>query len=141
MRKCPVASTHMATGWGLSAFTPDALEEIHAATLDVLRTTGVSMDCDEALSIMHDAGCWVNRKTRVVRIPDHIVSQTIAICPSRILLAGRDPAHDFMMGGKQVGFTTFGVGVLTEDLETGEVRESTKEDVAQIARLTDALQQ
>jgi trimethylamine--corrinoid protein Co-methyltransferase len=61
------------------------------------------------------------------------------MCPSHILLAGRDPANDYMMGGKQVGFTTFGVGVLTEDLETGQIRESTKADVAQIARLTDAL--
>lgn len=140
MRKCPVASTHVAAGWGLRAFTRDELDEIHAATLDVLRTTGVSMDCDEALDILQEAGCWINKKTRVVRIPDHVVSQAIAMCPSRVLLAGRDPANDFLMGGKQVGFTTFGVGVLTEDLETGEIRESTKADVAQIARLTDALE-
>jgi trimethylamine---corrinoid protein Co-methyltransferase len=139
MRKGPVASTQMATGWGLRSFTPDALDKLHAATLDVLRTTGVSMDCDEALDILHDNGCWVNKKTRVVKFPDHIVTQAISMCPSHILLAGRDPANDFMIGGKQVGFTTFGVGVLMEDLETGEIRDSTKEDVAQIARLTDAL--
>jgi len=139
MRKRTVAATEMTTGWGLKTFTADALEKLHAATLDVLRTTGVSMDCDEALDILHGGGCWVNKKTRVVRFPEHIVTQAISLCPSHILLAGRDPENDFMMGGKQVGFTTFGVGVLTEDLKTGEIRESTKEDVAQIARLTDAL--
>ena len=139
MRKSTVAATEMTTGWGLKTFTRDALDKLHAATLDVLRTTGVSLDCDEALDILHDGGCWVNKKTRVVRFPEHIVTQAVATCPSQILLAGRDPANDFMMGGKQVGFTTFGVGVLVEDLQTGEIRESTKHDVAQIARLTDAL--
>ncbi len=139
MRKSLVASTEMTTGWGLKTFTCDALDKIHAATLDVLRTTGVSVDCDEALNILHDGGCWINRKTRVVRFPEHVVTQAISTCPSQILLAGRDPENDFMMGGKQVGFTTFGVGLFTEDLKTGEIRESTKEDVAQIARLTDAL--
>jgi len=139
MRKSTVAGTEMTTGWGLKTFTQDAIDKLHAATLDILRTTGVSIDCDEALDILADGGCWTNKKTRVVRFPDHIVNQAIATCPSHILLAGRDPANDFMMGGKQVGFTTFGVGVLIEDLETGQIRESTKADVAQIARLTDAL--
>jgi trimethylamine--corrinoid protein Co-methyltransferase len=139
MRKGTVAATEMATGWGLRTFTRDALDKIHAASLDVLRSTGISIDCDEALDILNKGGCWTNKKTRVVRFPDHIVTQALSLCPSHILLAGRNPDNDFMMGGKQVGFTTFGVGVLTEDLETGEIRESTKEDVEKIARLTDAL--
>ena len=139
MRDSTVAATEMATGWGLRTFTRDALDELHAATLDVLRTTGVSVDCDEALDILEKGGCWTNKKTRVARFPDHVVNQAISLCPSHILLAGRDPENDFMMGGKQVGFTNFGVGVLTEDLETGEIRNSTKEDVADIARVVDAL--
>jgi len=129
----------MATGWGLRSFTRDALDELHAGTLDVLRSTGVSVDCDEALDILEKGGCWTNKKTRVVRFPDHVVNEAISMCPSHILLAGRDPENDFMMGGKQVGFTTFGTGVLTEDLETGEVRNSTKQDMDDIGRLTDAL--
>jgi trimethylamine--corrinoid protein Co-methyltransferase len=54
-------------------------------------------------------------------------------------LAGRDPANDYVVGGRQVGFTNFGIGVLTEDLDTGEIRNSTKQDVADLARLADAL--
>jgi trimethylamine--corrinoid protein Co-methyltransferase len=139
MRKATVASTEMTTGWGVKTFTRDALDKMHAATLDILRTTGVSVDCDEALDILNKGGCWTNNKTRVARFPDHIVTQALSLCPSHILLAGRNPDNDFMMGGKQVGFTTFGVGVLIEDLDTGEIRDSTKEDVEKIARLTDAL--
>ena len=139
MRRGAVTTTEMSTGWGLKTFTNDALEKLHAATLDILRTTGVSVDCDEALDILESGGCWVDKETRVVRFPDHVVNQAIPLCPSHILLAGRDPENDFVIGGKQVGFTTFGVGVLTEDMESGEVRKSTKEDVEKIALLTDAL--
>ncbi len=139
MQRGPTASSVMSTGWGLKTLTRDALDKIHAATLDVLQTTGVRVDSQEALKILDREGCWVNHKTGVVRFPEHIVKQALGICPSQILLAGRDPEKDFMMGGREVGFTTFGTGVQVEDLETGEIRDSTKEDVAQIARLTDAL--
>ena len=62
MRRGTVAATEMTTGWGLKTFTQDALDKLHAATQDVLRTTGVSVDCDAALDILHDGGCWVNKK-------------------------------------------------------------------------------
>ena len=139
MRKGPAAGIEMTTGWGLKAISQDALDKIHAATLDVLRSTGVRVDCDEALNILKKGGCWVNNKTRVARFPEHIVMQALSMCPSHVLLAGRVPSDDFVMGGKQIGFTTFGTGIMTEDLETGEIRESTKADVAKISRLTDAL--
>jgi len=135
----PTADTMMMAGWGLRMFSEDALEKIHLATLDVLQTTGVRVDAPEGLDILDKGGCRVNRKTGVVRFPEHLVMDAIATCPSQILLAGLEPEMDFLMGGKTVGFTTFGTGVLTEDLETGEIRESTKEDVAWIAQLTDAL--
>lgn len=140
MRKGPEAGMEVTTGWGLKSLTRDALDKIHAATLGVLQTTGVSVDCDKALDILDRGGCWVNKKTRVVRFPPHIVMDALAMCPSHVLLAGRDPTHDFMMGGKQVGFSPFGVGVLVVDPETGELRESTKEDGARTALMSDALE-
>ena len=140
MNRGPAAGTVMSTGWGLKTLSRDALDKIHAATLDVLKSTGVRVDSEEALKILAKEGCWVNTKTGVARFPEHIVKQALGACPSQILLAGINPDRDFMMGGREVGFTTFGTGVQVEDLETGEIRDSTKADVAQIARLTDALE-
>ena len=130
----------LAACWGLKTFSRYVLEKIHAATLDVLRSTGVRVDSEEALGILDKGGCQVNKKTAVVKFPDNLVMQALSMCPSQILLAGRDSEKDFVMGGRAVGFTTFGTGVQTEDLESGEIRDSTKEDVARIARLTDALE-
>ena len=82
MRDSTVAATEMTTGWGLRTFTRDALDKLHAATLDVLRTTGVSVDCDEALGILKKGGCWTNTKTRVVRFPDHVVNRLYLFAPA-----------------------------------------------------------
>ena len=127
------------TSWGLKTFSRDALDKIHVSTLDVLRSTGIRVDSDEALGILEKGGCRVNKKTAVVKFPDRLVMEALSMCPSHILLAGRNIESDFQMGGRKVGFTTFGTGVQTVDLETGKIRDSTKEDVARIACLTDAL--
>jgi trimethylamine--corrinoid protein Co-methyltransferase len=124
----------------MKALTEDDLDEIHAATLDVLQSTGIFVDHDEALNILDKGGCWVNKKTKVVRFPRHLVNEAMLQSPSHVLLAGREPENDFMMGGRNVGFTPFGTGALTQDLETNEIRESTLEDVKNMAILCDALE-
>ena len=67
MRRIPVAGISTLKGWGMNTLTQDDLEQIHAATLDVLQSTGIYVDHDEALSILEKGGCWVNKKTKVVR--------------------------------------------------------------------------
>jgi len=140
MGRIPTAGISTLKGWGMNTLTKDDLEQIHAATLDVLQSTGIYVDHDEALSILEKGGCWVNKKTKVVRFPRHLVNEAMVQCPSHILLAGREPEHDFMMGGRNVGFTPFGCCALTQDLETNEIRESTLEDVKNMAILNDALE-
>ncbi len=139
MGKATIAGLYSIKGWGLKTFTPDELEQIHIATLEIMQSTGLGILCDEALDIFKAGGCEVNKKTQVVRFPKHIVKQALSCCPSHILLAGRDPENDFIMGGKKVGFSPFGTAVLTRDLHTGEVRDSIKDDVAKMAVLCDAL--
>ncbi len=60
------------------------------------------MDHDEALSIFEKGGCWVNKKTKVVRFPSHLVNEAMAQCPSHILLAGREPEKRVPQAGRIV---------------------------------------
>jgi trimethylamine--corrinoid protein Co-methyltransferase len=56
------------------------------------------------------------------------------------MLYGRsDPRHDLHLGGTRVYMGTGGAAVKVLDLETGRVRETKLEDVAQLGRLCDAL--
>ncbi len=126
-------------GLSLNVFTDAELEDIHFATLEVLECTGVFVEDDEAIDIFKDGGCRVDRETRVVRIPPHVVEDAIRSAPSRYTLYGRDPMNDFVVEPGRVGFTNFSEGIRVVDVETGELRDSTKKDVADIARLNDYL--
>jgi trimethylamine--corrinoid protein Co-methyltransferase len=126
-------------GLHVSVFTDSELEEIHFASLEVLERAGVFVEDDEALDIFADGGCVVDRETHMVRIPAHVVEDAIASAPSRYTLYGRVPENDFVMEPGRIAFTNFSEGIRVIDLETGECRDSTKKDVADIARLNDYL--
>jgi len=127
------------SGLGLNMFTSDELAELHKATLDVLQNAGVKVCNDEAREIFYSHGCKVDKKNEIVRIPPYLVDEAISSAPSEVLLAGRNPEHDIVLGGNRVGFSNFQVGIEMLDIETGKVRESTLRDVAETAILCDAL--
>lgn len=126
-------------GFGLKAFSEDELYTIHLATLEVLAQTGIRVECDRAMDIFEGSGVAIDRKKNLVKIPPHVVEDAINSAPSEVLLAGRDPGNDIVLGDKRVAFTNFGEAVMMMDPFTGERRESTKEDVANITLVCDAL--
>lgn len=128
-------------GFSLNVFTPDEFKDVHLATLEVLEHTGVFTDDPEALDTFGAAGASIDASTGVVRIPPHVVEAAIESAPERLLAAGRDPKDDVMLDPGRVGFTTFGEGIQIADLETGEFRAPSKQDVADTARLADFLDQ
>jgi len=123
----------------LDLFTEDDLVDIHQATLEVLSDAGVFVEDAEARRVLASGGCVVDDETRTVRIPPYVVEAAVHSAPSTVVLAARDPANDFVMGPGRVGFTNFGEGIKIVDVETGVVREPTKQDVGDSARVVDAL--
>lgn len=128
------------SGCGLNILTDDELAEMHRATLDVLEDAGLLILNDEAQEIYYSSGCKVDEKNSIVKIPSYLVEEAIKSAPPKVLLAARNPKNDYVMGGKRVGFATFGVAIKILDLETGKVRESTSKDMAKVSILCDALE-
>ena len=126
-------------GLAFQVFSEDELDEIHLATLDVLEHTGLFFDDEEALEVLDGGGVMIDKKNRVAKFPPNVVEDAIRTAPSKILLAGRNAKHDFVMGNNRVGFTNFGEGVFINDLYTGEHRKTTKSDVAASALIADYL--
>ncbi len=139
MKRSPHAGRARSGGLSLNVFTPDEIDDIHLATLEVLERTGVFVEDDEPLDIFADGGCRVDRETRVVRIPPHVVAESLAACPHSLLYCGRTPDRDFIVEPGRVTFTNFDEGIKYIDPYTGEYRDPTIADVANIARLVDAL--
>lgn len=139
MRRNLHAGKRQSGGLSLNIFTREELDEIHFATLEVLEHTGLLIDNDEALEMFHGAGARVDKQKRIVKMPPYIVEDAIRSAPSKLFLAGRNSKNDFIMEGNRVGFTNFGEGVFIIDPYTGEHRETTKQDVADSAKICDYL--
>ena len=139
MKRNPHAGHRGSGGLSLNVLTDDELSDIHLATLEVLRQTGVWVEDDEALDVFEQGGADVDREARIVRLPAHVVDDAIRSAPPTITLCGRTPDRDVVLEPGRVGFTNFGEGIKVTDLETGELREPTKRDVAEATRLIDAL--
>jgi trimethylamine--corrinoid protein Co-methyltransferase len=127
-------------GFGLNIFSDDELQEIHLATLEVMEKTGLYIEGEEALEIFHGGGAIIDRKNKIVKLPPYLVEDAIRSAPPKILLAGRNPKNDFVLEGNRVGFTTFGEGIYVHDMETGQPRMATKQDVSDSALLADYLE-
>ena len=133
------AGKRQSGGLSLKIFTDDELYEIHLATLEVLQKTGLFIEDEEALDILDGGGAIVDPKKKVVKFPPYLVEDAIRSAPSKILLAGRNPKNDFVMENNRVGFTNFGEGVFIVDPYNGKLRETTKADVANSAKIVDYL--
>jgi trimethylamine--corrinoid protein Co-methyltransferase len=115
------------------------LDELHDSTLQVLDQTGIFIENTAAMDCFEAAGARVDRNGGIVKIPPRLVEAAIQSAPSKILLAGRDPKHDLILGENRVHFTNFSEGVKINDPYTGENRLPVKQDLADVARVVDYL--
>jgi len=127
-------------GLGLKILADDELDRIHSATLEVLQRTGVFVEDETAREVFAGAGARVDPKTGVVRIPPHLVEDAVRSAPSKFIACGRTPEKDVVLESSRVTFTNFGEGIVIRDIRSGELRETTKDDAREAARLIDALE-
>jgi len=127
------------SGFSVNVLTDDECNEIHLATLDVLKHTGVFVEHEEALDLLDGAGCNVDRQNKVVKFPPWVVEDAIRTAPSTFYAYGRRPQDDVVLEDNRVTFTNFGEGIMFIDPYTGEHRDTTKADIVKAARIIDAL--
>ncbi|MBU0511254.1 MAG: trimethylamine methyltransferase family protein [Chloroflexi bacterium] len=117
--------------------TDKQVKQIHAASLAILARTGVQVEEPDALRLFREAGADVDGNR--VRLSQPLVEDALDKAPSRIVLAGRDPKDDLILEGARVHIGTGGAALQVLDLETGKIRAAVLEDVADMARIVDAL--
>jgi len=119
--------------------TPEQLDRLKQATLDILENVGVQFQSEKALDLLAEHGVHVDRATQVARFPPQIVLDAMAKAPRRFPLGARDPSCDIAVGDGSTYCTTDGCGVEIIDFATRERRLSTKADVADVTRMQDYL--
>jgi trimethylamine--corrinoid protein Co-methyltransferase len=122
----------------IRALSDEQVRAIHYATLEILSQTGVEMRDPQGRELLLDAGAWESNNR--IKIPENLVTDAVDSAPSRIPMHNRLGNLTMPL---ELGKVFFGSGsdtTFTLDVETGERRRTTAQDVEEIARLCDALE-
>jgi trimethylamine--corrinoid protein Co-methyltransferase len=125
----------------LNILSPEDIQRIHTATLDIIENTGVRFPSPRALDIWEDHGATVDRDTAIVKAPGTLIEEALKEAPPTYDLAARNPDQDLLLDGNHVFVGTDGCGVEVIDIQSGERRRSRWQDVADIARVADYLEE
>ena len=111
------------------------LERLDAAALEVLAGTGVAIPSERARAALVARGATADGAR--VTFPTELVRRLVDLAPARMTLGARAGAP--IVTGERSLITTDGCCVEIYDLDSGEKRGTTAEDVATISRVVDAL--
>jgi len=119
------------------ALSDEQVRAIHNATLEILAKTGVEMQDTQGRELLLEAGAWESNGR--IKIPENLVTDAIASAPSRISMYDRLSNLTMPLELSKVFFGSGSDTTFTLDVETGKRRRTTAQDVEDIARLSDAL--
>ncbi len=125
----------------LNILTPQEVQRIHEATLTIIEQVGVRFPSRRALEIWAANGADVDREKMIVRARPQLIEAALKTAPPAYTLCARDPLQDCPLDGNHVFLGTDGCGVEIIDLHTQTKRTSVLQDVAEIARLADGIEE
>lgn len=114
------------------------IKAIYGTALKLLSELGMGDVPEEFRNLALGKGASLNDRGRLV-YPPALVEDVIAGAAREFVFHGRDPKHDFEIGGDVVRYGTGGAAVQTLDIDTGQYRPSTLHDLYDFTRLIDTL--
>lgn len=126
-------------GGSYKPLTPKAISRINETVLRIIEEIGCEVNSDIALAALEKAGATADREKRRVRLSRKKALELISKAPSEVTLCGRDEKNDIYLGGSRVYTGTGGTALYIYEPETGERRQATLEDLKNIARLVEKL--
>jgi trimethylamine--corrinoid protein Co-methyltransferase len=123
----------------------EEVERIHDASMEVLSTVGIKVEWKPARDRFRQAGADVDDKGACVRIPEKLVRWAANQAPEQFGLYGAMPEDGgtglcLDIGGDQVCFAGLGTPTHIIDMDTGERRPCTMDDVIRHIQLINGCQ-
>ena len=115
------------------------VQTLAEGTLEILEETGVHCPSEKCLKIYAEHGADVDFEKQLVRISANLVIKSLKTAPRYYTMGARFPDYDLDLSKGNMYCATDGCGVETIDFKTRERRASRKDDVATMARVSDAL--
>jgi trimethylamine--corrinoid protein Co-methyltransferase len=122
----------------LSFLSIEDKARIHRGVVEVLSEIGMKIMHDEARALLQNAGCQVPRDG-MVRIPVQLVEKAVKSAPENIAIYDREENHVMDLGGHRSYFGTGSDLIYSLDSEKMTRQQCILDDVAQSARVSDAL--
>jgi trimethylamine--corrinoid protein Co-methyltransferase len=118
------------------------IERIHSTALDILQKIGVRIKSEKILNFVESAGAEVEHTSEIAKFPSSLVMGYLESVPRDIKLYGTKDQFtiDVTAGGRRVYFGTGGAVSKILDLDSGECRKPILEDLVNLARLVDKLE-
>ncbi len=123
----------------LEYLSRDQIEKIHSASLKILEDVGISVYEHKFLRFLAESGANVDLDKKNVRISPSLVMECIRKTPKQVILHARDPKFDVELNDEKIYAHAVGGAASVIDLDSGEVRPSTRKDVVDLTRIIDGL--
>jgi trimethylamine---corrinoid protein Co-methyltransferase len=125
----------------MEVMSGDQVALVHTRSLDILSKVGITTSNEQLLKQMADHSQRVDMQAKRIWLDPSFVEERLAMAPRSYTLAARDPMCDLALDGTRCYLSTDGCPADVIDLESGRRRAGTKQDVADISRVADALPQ
>jgi len=122
----------------LSFLSAEDKTRIHRGVIEVLREVGMKIMHEEARALLQNAGCQVTQDG-MIQIPAQLVEKAAKSAPENIAIYDRLENHVMDLGGRRSYFGTGSDLIYSLDSEDMTRRRCVLDDVAQSARVSDAL--
>jgi len=116
------------------------IKHIHETVMHIYEEVGIQISTKRGFDLFKEKGARVSEERHIVYISSTMFEDLIDQSPSEIVLYGREEKNNIILGGKRVHFGSGGTALNILDLETGEKRPSTLEDVRNVSKLLDKLE-
>lgn len=122
----------------LQVLTEDQIEHIKRASYEVMAKVGFKVLHAGARKMLKQAGCLVNNE--FVKVPEHVVAACLATTPKGYTMYSRDGQRTMEVEGRKSYYGTSTASPNTMDALTGEIHPTWVSDIANGAKVADALE-
>jgi trimethylamine---corrinoid protein Co-methyltransferase len=122
----------------LELLSDEEVEAIHAASIDILKETGVKFESKWALNFLKKNDCMVDENNSIVRFPEGLAEECIRKTPSTFRVKAREEKYDMVYSADTVYYQDM-PSMNTIDLDTFIPRPPTRKEYADFVKVLDAL--
>ena len=124
------------TGGQYKPLSDSEIAQIDATVYRILEEVGFADANEHCIETCTAVGAVYGEDKRL-RFPRAVVEDALDKCARDLVMYGQDPKHDMHLNGSRVHFSTAGAAVMIADPVKNEYRESTAQDLYDMARIAD----